>query len=554
MQINNTPPPPATPPRDYHQAIAPWYRLRWNLIAYFVALTILPIAVVIAITLVRTSAQSQRQVFNQLGSVAELKEDQLTRWLESSGTLLRLIPTGNRERLLGLLADPAPDGKALGTVNSLLIDARAAQGAFEEFFIYDPRGTVVASSNPVQIGKILVNQPYFAASLGGDVVQSPYYEIGSGDLTMFITHPLLDEATGALVGVLGGRLDTSTLGQIMTNRTGLGESGETYLVSLENNYLLTPSRFEAEGYLPNRAYRSLGIDRALRGETGSAAYADYRDPPHTVLGVYRWIPELQVGMLAETDAAVILAPVWQTNIFSITIAVIAALLAAALGLYKATRISAPILALAAGAERVAAGDLSQQVSIAERNEIGVLARVFNAMTAQLRQTQEGLEQRVAERTAELEHTVHQLQDALDVHDELRATIRSLDSPIVPIQEGILVMPLIGELDLDRSGAMINELLLQIADRHASFVIIDVTGVSLIDGPVAQTLVQVANTVKLLGAQAILVGMRPELCEAVIGLGIDLSNLITQADLQSGVSFAIAQQRSGRVRRAPAVIS
>ncbi|HYF61696.1 MAG TPA: cache domain-containing protein [Herpetosiphonaceae bacterium] len=543
----NSPPPPAIQPRAYHHRIAFWHRLRWNLIAYFVALTVLPIAVVIGITLVRTSAQSQRQIFNQLGSVAELKEDQITRWLDSSGTILRLIPTGNQERLLGLLADPAPDPPALAAVNRLLSDSRQAQAAFEEFFIYDPRGTVVASSDPVQIGKILVNQPYFAASLRAGVVQPPYYEIGSGDLAMFITHPLLDAGSGALVGVLGGRLDTSTLGQIMTNRTGLGDSGETYLVSLENNYLLTPSRFEAEGYLPNRAYHSQGIDRALRGETGAAAYPDYRDPPQTVLGVYRWIPELQVAMLAESEEALILAPLRQTNAFSLTIAIVAALLSAAIGLYKATRIAAPITTLTAVAEEVAAGDLSQRVGIKERNEIGVLAEVFNGMTTQLRQTQEGLEQRVAERTAELEHTVNQLQHALNVHDELRATIRSLDSPIVPVQEGILVMSLVGELDIDRSGTLIHALLERIADQHARFVVIDVTGVSAIDGPVAQTLVQIANMVKLLGAQAILVGMRPELCEAVIGLGIDLSNLITHADLQSGVTFAIAQHRSRRAR-------
>jgi anti-anti-sigma regulatory factor/HAMP domain-containing protein len=537
MQVDRSAPLPA-PPAD-HRHIARWHQLRWNLIAYFVALTVIPIAFVIAITLVRTSAQSKQQIFNQLRSVAELKEDQITRWLENSSALLRLVASSNNEELATLLAGAAANPQA-ATANRDLSAAQQAQELFEEFFIYDPQGQILASSNPIQIGKIVANQPYFAASLRESTVQSPYYEIGSGDLTMFITYPVVTASGGAPVGVLGGRLDTSTLGQIMTNRTGLGDTGETYLVSLENNYLLTPSRFESAGYLPSRAYRSVGIDRALKGETGADAYLDYRDPPQRVLGVYRWLPALQVGMLAESDEAAILAPLQQTNTFSISIAIAAALLAAAIGLYKATRIAGPIMTLTAGAEKVAAGDLSQRVDLREQNEFGVLASAFNSMTIQLRQTQQGLEQRVAERTADLEHTVQQLQDALDVHAELRATIRSIDSPIVPIQDGILVMPLVGEIDQERSQQMLNELLTRIADQRASVVVIDVTGVSTIDQPVAQGLVRAADAVQLLGAQAILVGMRPELCEAVVSLGVDLSNLITLADLQSGVTFAMSQ--------------
>jgi anti-anti-sigma factor len=558
MQVDTSPPLPAPPPPAGQRPRSRWHQLRWNLIAYFVTLTVIPIAVVIAITLLRTSAQSRQQIFNQLNSVAELKEDQITRWLEDSSAILHLVASSNNQDL-GALGDPLVGGgtaanpQAAAEASRQLSAAQQSQELFDEFFIYDSQGTILASSNPVQIGKIVVNQPYFAASLRESTVQSPYYEIGSGDLTMFITQPVANTSGGGVAGVLGGRLDTSTLGQIMTNRTGLGDNGETYLVSLENNYLLTPSRFESAGYVPSRAYHSAGIDRALSGETGADAYLDYRDPPQRVLGVYRWLPTLQVGMLAESDEAAILAPLHQTNTFSITIAIVAALLSAAIGLYKATRIASPIMTLTAGAEKVAAGDLSQRVDIREQNEFGVLAGAFNSMTVQLLQTQQGLEQRVAERTAELEHTVLQLQDALNVHAELRATIRAIDSPIVPIQDGILVMPLVGEIDHERSEQMLSELLTQIADQRASVVVIDVTGVSTIDQPVAQALVQAADAVRLLGAQAILVGMRPEVCEAVISLGVDLSSLITLADLQSGVTFAINQypnrrQRPGASRR------
>jgi hypothetical protein len=67
----------------------------------------------------------------------------------------------------------------------------------------------------------------------------------------------------------------------MTERTGLGE---TYLVSAANNYLITPSRYENEGYIPARDYRSAGIDRALRGEDSADTCNNYQTPPKSVVG------------------------------------------------------------------------------------------------------------------------------------------------------------------------------------------------------------------------------------------------------------------------------
>jgi len=84
-------------------------------------------------------------------------------------------------------------------------------------------------------------------------------------------------ANGSIIGVLAGRLSLDMLANLMAERTGLGETGETYLVSAESNYLLTPSRFE--GYPLTHAYHSEGIDAALRGENGVGLYYDYREPP-----------------------------------------------------------------------------------------------------------------------------------------------------------------------------------------------------------------------------------------------------------------------------------
>lgn len=103
------------------------------------------------------------------------------------------------------------------------------------------------------------------------------------------------------------------------------------------------------------------------------------------------------------------------------------------------------------------------------------------------------------------------------------------------------MPLIGMIDSERAATLTQSLLQAIEQHRARIVLIDVTGVPLIDAQVAAVLLQAAAATKLLGAQPMLVGLRPELAQTIVGLDVDLSLLITYADLQSGIKYALGQQ-------------
>jgi anti-anti-sigma factor len=164
---------------------------------------------------------------------------------------------------------------------------------------------------------------------------------------------------------------------------------------------------------------------------------------------------------------------------------------------------------------------------------------------------------LTQRTNELERTLDELHDSIQMRDQirldlaeainareqLRATLRTLASPVVPVLDGILVMPLIGPVDGDRAALLSDSLLAAIERQRARVVIIDVTGVPVVDTQVARVLLQIAESARLLGAQPVLVGMRPELAQTIVGLGLDLSGLITRADLQSGVNYALQYQRN-----------
>ena len=89
-------------------------------------------------------------------------------------------------------------------------------------------------------------------------------------------------------------------------------------------------------------------------------------------------------------------------------------------------------------------------------------------------------------------------------------------------------------------------LLSATERHrARMVIVDVTGVPIIDTQVARVLLKVASAIRLLGAETVLVGLRPELAQTIIGLGLDLTSLVTRADLQSAVSYALQHGQHSR---------
>ena len=532
-----------------------WRQIRWNLTFAFVLLVVLALAIVQVLTLPLIRANTQQQVLNQLESVAVLKHNQINRWLyEGQYALRQLLSSSVENQLRTFAAASTADTPEQARINALLQEATTLQPAqigagslFHGLFLYAPNGRIVASSNERQIGQVVTQQPYFARSLIADQIQAPYYALGSSELTVVVTRRLLD-GSGRTIGILGGSLDLTVLATIMLERSGLGESGETYLVSLESHYLLTPSRFP--GYESTKAYYSEGIDRALRGENGSGAYLNYRTPPTQVFGVYRWVPELQTALLTEIETTEALAAADQVWWRSIILTLITTVVAILVAIYSAARVSRPIVALTRVAAQITEGAVDVHADTRQQNEIGVLAAGFNTMTGTLQQTLASLEQRVADRTAALqqaltenEQTLLELKEALHTRDLLSRTVRDLSSPVLPVHDGVLVMPLIGVIDSERAAILTQSLLQAIEQHRARTVLIDVTGVPLIDAQVAAVLLQTAAATKLLGAQPVLVGLRPELAQTIVGLGVDLSILITHADLQSGINYALERQHS-----------
>jgi anti-anti-sigma regulatory factor len=169
-----------------------------------------------------------------------------------------------------------------------------------------------------------------------------------------------------------------------------------------------------------------------------------------------------------------------------------------------------------------------------------------AREQELDHLRQSLEATVAERTARMEQALRDTEARAEEQARLlteleqqRTVVREMSVPVIPISSTILVMPLIGALDTARLQDLQVEALRSVARTSAHYLVLDITGVSVVDSQVAQGIMTVVEALRLLGAVAILVGIRPEIAQTIVGLGLHLRGLQTYSDLRLALD-AIAQ--------------
>lgn len=165
-----------------------------------------------------------------------------------------------------------------------------------------------------------------------------------------------------------------------------------------------------------------------------------------------------------------------------------------------------------------------------------LEREVQQRTEDLRRANEELARELAQR-AEDERARAELQDkVIRVQRELLA---ELSTPLVPVAESIMVMPLLGTVDRPRAQEILDTLLREASASGARVVLIDLTGQTRVDEAVVSLLLKASQALRLLGAQTILTGMRPAAAQTMVRMGVDLAGVVTRADLRSGIAYASA---------------
>jgi anti-anti-sigma regulatory factor len=174
-----------------------------------------------------------------------------------------------------------------------------------------------------------------------------------------------------------------------------------------------------------------------------------------------------------------------------------------------------------------------------------------AREQELDHLRQSLEVTVGERTTMMEQALRDAEARADEQAHLlmeleqqRMVVREMSVPVIPVSETILVMPLVGALDTERLRDLQAEALRSVQRTSAHYLVLDITGVSVVDSQVAQGIMTVVEALRLLGAVAILVGIRPEIAQTIVGLGLHLRGLQTYSDLRLALD-AIAEQDGNR---------
>ena len=208
----------------------------------------------------------------------------------------------------------------------------------------------------------------------------------------------------------------------------------------------------------------------------------------------------------------------------------------------------PLHQLSGAAEQISVGVWTTPQGQARHDEIGQLARAFSQMITALQSREQQYQEQVAavqRLNADLDARVaartQELQTLVDTQQHLLTQIREMAIPVVPIQAGVIAIPLIGNLDSQRMGQLLQNVLAGIESRRAHFVALDITGVPIVDTHVAAARVQTAESARLLGATTALVGIRPEVAQSLVQLGVDLSSLKTYPTLQEALLSAPARR-------------
>ncbi len=414
--------------------------LRATLNIYSVLLIILPLGIVVIFALTLARQQVTASSINQMQSLGEVKVQEIRRWLGNSETTLSLILTNPEQyrRMQDMLLSRGNAGPRRVNVQQFLSEQLALQTAFSELFFYNEQGTVRLSTDFAQVGRSIADQPYFTLDFDGTLIQPPYFDPHRNQMTSLIQQPIY-HPSGYVLGVMAGRLNLDTLAEIMGNRAGLGETGETYLVSQVERSLITPSRFEP--YNVTETYQSRGIDLALTSEqSGAGLYDNYRNQP--VIGVYLWLPEIRAVLLAEIETAEAFSALNRIQFINAIVLIIAVSIAVTFSIIFTNRLVRPIKQLTKVATAVMQGDYERRSQVNSVAEIVQLAHAFDTMTDQLvkslserdtkiREVEEltaSLEQRVTQQTEGL-RTVAQLSEELNailnINDLMAAVVNQV---------------------------------------------------------------------------------------------------------------------------------
>ncbi|WP_437732796.1 PAS domain-containing protein [Sorangium sp. So ce1335] len=151
----------------------------------------------------------------------------------------------------------------------------------------------------------------------------------------------------------------------------------------------------------------------------------------------------------------------------------------------------------------------------------------------------------------------ELKSRIEIIELQQKVIRDLSTPIIEVWDGVLTLPMVGVVDSKRAADVMDDLLAAVVDKRARFAILDLTGVEVVDTKTASYLIELVRAIRLLGAEGVITGIRANVAQTMVSLGLDLSGIATVGNLRAGLKLcmqraaAAGAASAGAPARAPA---
>lgn len=387
--------------------------LRNQLLVSFLIIVTIPTLLATVLSAVGAYVNNESQVLDTLETITTLKESQINAVINNfkndSGNIQRdAVFTRNITNLLAP-SDTNPDTLAslANSARNQLVELQTSQTqVYIEIMVLNLDAQVAVSTNPNREGKRFESEAFFREGHEGDFAgfsKNPTF----GSANLVFSTPLYDTDGSTVRGILVLRTQARVIKDIMESTPGFAEM-ETYLLD-KDFYPITNTRTLTQT-VHTQASENILSNGGV--QSGRGTYENYTGD--IVLGYYRRNDLLNAAFIAEVPRSYILQNSINSLLGSATLAIFAIVIAIAAVAISAASITQPIRSLVKAAENFAQGKLSARAAIDRRDEIGALGRAYDLMANQLQDIIEKLEQRVDDRTKELQNQTLRLRTAVEI--------------------------------------------------------------------------------------------------------------------------------------------
>ncbi|MFO7583749.1 MAG: GAF domain-containing protein [Anaerolineales bacterium] len=393
--------------------------INFRTIASRMIITFASIVLISAISTLTISAlvnlfSDREKTFEQLQVISELKSGQMLTTLEgferTAGQSF-LNDELARQRTLSFLL-PEEDTAVYDISLEFFTDAirrnLRQSPDFQEIYIFDNSGTIVLSSAQQNMGKVIAGEEQFVAAIKGQkyvFINEPDTQTEKRQVIIILTQI---EQDGQFKGALAARITPTSIRAIFEKQTSPGTSLETYLV-VNDFSAFTQTRSAQATLVDTLASTATFIQKQTRGQDIYPNYAG-----QNVLGHFEYLPDLDVMVVSEIEQDEVAGKVLEILFTNISIGIVTALMTLSVVLIISRSISTPVVNLVEKATALAQGNLTARINLVQNDEIGTLARTFNTLGNELQSLIQTLEQKVADRTDDLQKQANRLRVAAEV--------------------------------------------------------------------------------------------------------------------------------------------